>query len=234
MLLALLTLLAGAPDRVLVLELDAVGADPDTAAAVGRVVTAAAGEVDNLDVISSTEVKKLVELETQKQMAGCDDSSCLAELAGALGARAVLFGSVAKLGSTTTVTLSLFDSADGSVTRAFLDSRDLSALPTELRPRVRELLARVGGSSAGAPASAGPAPLFVGGAVSLGAGAIAAIVGGVITTLAELQVQTADLPGPQKTEAQSLGRIGLGVGLAGLVAAAVGGGFMAAAPTGGE
>ena len=43
-------------------------------------------------------------------MAGCDEgsTSCLAELAGAMGARLVLFGDLGKLGDTTVVSLNLF------------------------------------------------------------------------------------------------------------------------------
>lgn len=40
---------------------------------------------------------------------GCGDSSCLAEIAGAMGAEFVVFGDVGKLGETFVINLNLFD-----------------------------------------------------------------------------------------------------------------------------
>jgi hypothetical protein len=55
-----------------------------------------------LEVVTRSEVATLIGLERQRQLLGCSEGAenCMAELAGALGAEAVLVGEVAKVGST--------------------------------------------------------------------------------------------------------------------------------------
>jgi hypothetical protein len=77
-------------------------------------VAAAAGKDARLDVLTNEDVRKAVALEAEQQSVGCStEGSCLAELAGALGARAIIYGSVGTLGGTHILTLSLYDSAQG-------------------------------------------------------------------------------------------------------------------------
>jgi hypothetical protein len=140
-----LALLHQAPDtspvrRVLVLDVEAVGVSDDDAAATTRLVASAASEVSGIEVISANELRRLAALEADKMAAGCEDATCLAELAGALGAECVLFGSLSRLGTTTTASLSLYTAVDGHTERRSVDVTDLSQLPSAVRERTRDLL----------------------------------------------------------------------------------------------
>ncbi len=77
-----------------------------------------------LEVVTQREIQSLLGLERQKQLLGCNDSqgSCMAELANALGADAVLLGDVAKAGSRYQVNLTLIGSGDGRTLALFSDA----------------------------------------------------------------------------------------------------------------
>ena len=142
MLVALALLVTAADPRVLVLDLEAVGVEPAVAKSVDPLVLNGAA-VDGVTVISQSEIKAIASVEADKaQVTGCDSSACLAELAGALGARLVLFGSVSRLGSTTTVALSVYDNATSAIVRDSLAVTDVGALPATLPSRVRALVTK--------------------------------------------------------------------------------------------
>jgi hypothetical protein len=64
-----------------------------------------------LKVLTSQDVKQIVDVEAQKQILGCDQSSasCIAELVNAVGVDLVLYGDVGKLGESYVINLTLFD-----------------------------------------------------------------------------------------------------------------------------
>jgi len=130
--------------RLLVLDFSAEGdVPPGLVGTVNSLVSAELSTYPDLDVIANADVRRMVELEGARQESGCGDTSCLAELAGALGARLVVFGSVGKLGSATVVNLNLFDSVTAQSTgRQFVEVKDPSELSRALPPRVRRLLER--------------------------------------------------------------------------------------------
>jgi hypothetical protein len=215
--------LVAAP-RVLVLNLEPLGVEPEVARAIDPLVLHAVGEV-GVDVIAENEIQKIADVEASKAELGCDTSSCLAELAGAMGAELVLFGSVSRLGSTTTVNLSLFDNRSTRIERDALSVQDVGALPKELPARVKDLVARVTQPSRGTQApKPEPAlsPLFFVGAGGIGVGALAAVGGGVWLGINEAIIQDPAVAGASKQDAQTAGRIGLGVAVAGLAVAAAG------------
>lgn len=131
--------------RVLVLDLTDTGAlGPNVVSTItGRIVVTLA-DVPSLDIVSGDDVRRLAELEADRQTIGCDEASCLAELAGALGARYVVFGQVGRLGELLIVNLSLFDSEEAqSVGRASAEASNLESLPGAIGPALRKLLAGV-------------------------------------------------------------------------------------------
>ena len=103
-LLALLALLAAAPalaadqrPRLAILDLTANGASKELASAAGGV---AASELDRLGVfkvITSEAIRDMLAFEKQRQMLGCSDAGCIAELGGALGADYLVSGKVSRL-----------------------------------------------------------------------------------------------------------------------------------------
>lgn len=66
------------------------------------------------DVIGTSDIQQLIGLERQKALLGCSEgSSCLSEIGGALNAHRLLSGSIAKVGQTMVLNLTLLDSREG-------------------------------------------------------------------------------------------------------------------------
>jgi hypothetical protein len=164
--------------RVLLMDLVADGAPPETARSIGGLTAVQLAEDPTLTVISGEDVRSMAELEANKQSLGCQsDTSCLAEIAGALDAELVVFGRVGALGDSVLVTLNLFDVKKAvAVGRVSLQAKDLSLVPRLLAPRLRELFRPVltarygrelmvhdpeGFEIAAQPASKSPMPVVV-------------------------------------------------------------------------
>lgn len=114
-----------------------------------------------LSVITPSQIAAVMGMERQRELLGCAETSCTAELAGALGTEAIVVGSVAKVGDDFAVTLKALDSKTSKVItsasgrgkkeEAVLDS--LAQAATQIHD---ELLLRLRGQSpAGAAASRG-------------------------------------------------------------------------------
>ncbi len=125
--------------------------------------------LQGLGVITQQQISALVGLERQKQLVGCSDESCMAELAGALGVDAMITGSIGKLGAAYQVNLSIISAKDGQVLAAHsrklrgeeevLD--ELTAAARQMGPQVLTGLRRPAGAAPAPQASVtppGPAP----------------------------------------------------------------------------
>jgi hypothetical protein len=64
--------------------------------ALGQIVAEEAGRVHGYQLLSAAEVRAVVDQEANKQLAGCDETSCLAELAEALDAELVVSGRISE------------------------------------------------------------------------------------------------------------------------------------------
>ena len=146
--------------RTLVLKPDG-GPDDDTLMrAVEGLVAVGVGHVAALDVLSSKDVAQMLELEATRSQMGCTaNESCLAEIAGAIGAELVVFGDISHLGTLSVITLSLFDAAAGrSLGRVSVSVADTAQLVTVLPPALVELFAHAGTDRGFDPAPMNPAP----------------------------------------------------------------------------
>ncbi|MFH1810489.1 MAG: hypothetical protein ABIJ09_17240 [Pseudomonadota bacterium] len=134
---------ASAKKRLLLIDLEALAVDPATARIIDGLVTDAVHRHnDHIELLTTADMRQIVALESSKQNMGCSTETCLAELAGAMGARYVVFGQVGRLEELTLVQLNLFDSLDArSVGRKEIRTRSLSSLPDALQPAIDELLA---------------------------------------------------------------------------------------------
>ena len=96
----------------------------------------------NLELITSKDIQSMAALEADKRDMGCDDSnSCLAELAGALGARLVIFGDVGMLGPNLILGLNLFDSEEAkAISRIIVRTKDLGDFPDKLEASMVKFL----------------------------------------------------------------------------------------------
>lgn len=169
--LALLIVLATAQPKAVVLELKSTDVAPEQAALLTGLLTTELGNA--LEVVSAPGL-------------GCQDASCAPEIAGALGARVVVFGDVGKLGARYVANLSAYDSKEQKVgARASLQGATLEALADGLPAAVAKLTAPL------APASAGRARTPAPGAVESAALSSEAIanasavlcVGGIATSV---------------------------------------------------
>ena len=184
--------------RVLVLEPTSEVVDKPTLNTIASLMLVELSKNPGIDVISANDVKRMAELEGEKQRMGCADSSCLAELAGAMGARYVVFGDVGKLGTLIILNLNLFDSSKATaVNRTTVQASGAEDLPAKLGPGVRELVAPLFGATAPLPtpvaattpapvssssvASSGPSPALTWGLVGGGVGVL--VIGGVVDQL---------------------------------------------------
>jgi hypothetical protein len=100
--------------KLVVLQLKA-GQNLDEKAAAS-LTTVLAGDADQVGfaVVSQADVAAMLAFQKQRQMLGCTDDGCLAELGGALGADYVLSGEVALIGSRAHESLSLLDARTGA------------------------------------------------------------------------------------------------------------------------
>lgn len=229
-LFCVLALAAAEPQRVLVIDFEAVSVAAADADAATRIVAAAAASVDGIQVLSSADLRRIASFETERLQAGCaDDAGCMAELAGALNAERVLYGSLSRLGTTTTTVLSLYDAGTTTVARRSFDVSDMSALPPLLRKNTTALLSSSTSSSSTskrAPKAEAPAPVL--GVATLGGGLGVALLGGATALVAEYGfVQDKNGDGAQKPTWQIVGIGGVAVAGVGLAVAAVGGVLMA-------
>ena len=106
-----------------------------------------------------SDLRDLVELEGQKQVAGCDtsSSSCLGDLAGALGADLVLGTRAGKLDAVYVVSLQLYDArSTGNEGRTSVEAWSLAEASTKVGPAIDELLRKATGT---APSESSVAPL---------------------------------------------------------------------------
>jgi hypothetical protein len=105
--LALAALLAAAPagaadqrPKLAVLDLAANGASKELASAAGGVVASELDRLGVFKVVTSEAIRDLLAFEKQRQMLGCTDAGCMAEVGGALGVDLLVSGKVSRLAAT--------------------------------------------------------------------------------------------------------------------------------------
>jgi len=141
--------------RIAVLDVQYAGAgDRKTVEGLSALLASEVARRPSLTVIAGADLRALVGFERQKQLLGCTESSCIAELAGALGVAWLLSSEVSRVGSTWLLSLTLLDAnkavAQGRLTRkAYSDDQ----LVDETSNAVDELLKAL--PAAGAPVPRG-------------------------------------------------------------------------------
>ncbi|MDP2342802.1 MAG: hypothetical protein Q8O67_17735 [Deltaproteobacteria bacterium] len=123
--------------------------DENSATLLTELVANALGTEARLEVVSSADLRRQLEVEANKQSLGCDASatSCLAEIAGAMGAQVVVYGKLGALsdgdkGDVVILTLNLFDSTQGrAVGRIALRDVSLAGLGAQVDDGVARLVA---------------------------------------------------------------------------------------------
>lgn len=117
---------------------DAAVAPPPTAFA--PLVADAAGKLKGLEVITRTDLRNLMGLETEKQLMGCESDSCLAEISDALGADLVYFIGVEQLGESIVVSSTLHTTKAELIGRRIIRAESISAIADQIPAVVDDLV----------------------------------------------------------------------------------------------
>ncbi len=192
-----------------------------------------ASEIDRrpeVSVVRSAEINTMIGFEAQKQLLGCDDGGCLAEIGGALGVAFLVQTEVTQIGETYLLSLVLLDVEEARATRRVTrEVPNESKLIASLREAVAELMmdvATAGGATASPELLAGPrkrsSPLKW---IGLGLGGAAAVTGGILYggslgTYFHAKRAPAEVTRDQRDSAEARYPLGLGL-LGGGVALAV-------------
>lgn len=136
---------ADAPDpkgkAVAIIDLQPLGVDAKMAQILTEAVASQAAKVAGLKVVSKGDVRALLTLEKERQLLGCAEDKCQADVAKALGTDWILAGSLSRKNAEYSLVLKLLDvktaSALGKLDRKV---KDESALPDAARELTALLL----------------------------------------------------------------------------------------------
>ena len=128
--------------RIAVYQVAHAGIDDRVATVVTDSVVAELRKLEKTSVVGMDEIKAMLDLEAQKQLAGCSDASCIAEIADSLGVDGVVIGNVAVVGAGMAFGLKHIDQHSAQTlaqsTRR-IDSLDPADVLAAIGPEVQEL-----------------------------------------------------------------------------------------------
>lgn len=153
-------LAVAAPDtqpKIVVPAVTTYGVDHEVANVVTELLLEALLNRHGVRALGPSDMKDMLDSEQQKMAVGCDKESCMAEIAGAMGADRLISGSVGTLGSLFVVTLKLIDTKSAQVTsRSSRRFAKIEEVPEAMGPLVDDLLQSTAKARAPAIASLGP------------------------------------------------------------------------------
>ncbi len=101
---------AAEASKIVVMPLSPKRIDADVAAVLDDLLVVAVSKAGPYRVVGAREVNALLRAEGLKDKLGCNDVTCATEIGGALAARLIVIGSVARLGDEVHLSATLFDS----------------------------------------------------------------------------------------------------------------------------
>lgn len=127
--------------QLVVPTLSTTGVDEKVAPVLTELVLEALLTRHRLPALGPSDLKDMLNAEQQRQLLGCEDSRCLSELAGALGAARLVSGLVGRLGELYVVSLKLVDLSSAQVlSRASKRFARLEDAPEVMGPLVDALV----------------------------------------------------------------------------------------------
>jgi hypothetical protein len=170
--------------RVAVRGLLASSEDERLASVTTDAIVAELRKLTRLSVIGMDEVRALLDLEAEKQLVGCSDESCMAEIVEALGADVLIVGQVQKIGDGRVFGLKRLDARHPEAATQVnqqLDAEDAAVLAM-VGPAIEQLFpehpVKVGETRGVAPTlhlRLSPPPVPVWATVSVAAGGLVAL-----------------------------------------------------------
>ena len=143
--LSLMAALPGLAEKpkMLMMDLKATRVEEDIVSIITDLISTELTTHEEFEIITGADMRQMAELEAERQSLGCmDDSSCLAELAGAMG-RAWWFMAVSVNSVKILSVLNLFDSEKAkSAGRENIRATTLDTLPDQIPPAVAKLVSR--------------------------------------------------------------------------------------------
>lgn len=204
--------------RVLVLDLQGVDVDPAEAGLLRDAITSRLTRFEELDVVAQGELRRLLEVESSRELLGCDTTACRSEIADALGARYLVVGSLGGLGDGMVLNLTLLRGSSGdAVSRRTIHGATLDDIVRQLPPEVDALAAPL--------VEEPPPPLLWWSSLGAGALGVGALALGTVWAL-QLEGTLASAAGAPDGKQQALdqrlfalGTLGAGTALVGVGAA---------------
>jgi hypothetical protein len=106
---------SGRAMKIALLPLTPLGGVPkETAQLLGDALAGELRRRPGVSVLTQGDVSALLGVEKTRQMLGCTDSGCMAEIGGALGADRVVHGSLGRIGESLVVNVSALDPKRGA------------------------------------------------------------------------------------------------------------------------
>jgi TolB-like protein len=182
------------PRTLAILTLEAsLGVDPQLAGVITQTLAddlRAAGVFSR--ITTTQEIDNIMGFEQQKQLLNCESSSCMAEIAGALGVTHVLMGQLARIGARFVLNVRLFDVKRGQVVGSVTQhvrGESAEVVFDVLKPATLDLLGQAGflPKVASGPPAGGAAPLTHGTGARDGAQPTATQAVGAAATTKELR-----------------------------------------------
>ncbi|MBK7857238.1 MAG: hypothetical protein IPJ65_01185 [Archangiaceae bacterium] len=170
-----------------------------------------------INVRTRNDIAQVLDLERQKQLLGCDDAGCIAELVGGLGVDAVLSASVTHTEASWFATLRVLRARDGAELASASERFDGSAaLEKWMEAQADTFAEKLAPQPAAPPTPRLRTALFGAGAVALVAGVVLfAVSKADASTLANGTPTEAEIPGIAG-RGRVLQPLGLVLGIAGL------------------
>lgn len=137
-------LLAVAVIKLAVLDFSVSGVDPVLARNLSEVLLTECAAIGTYQVVGSSDIQALLGFEQERQLLGCGNDSCLAEIGGALGVEKLVVGTLGRVEDTYLLTLKLIDMRTARVeSRVAADVEGKAAkLIGAIRQKVPELFAK--------------------------------------------------------------------------------------------
>jgi hypothetical protein len=137
---------AGEPVTIGVMDFVGMrGVSQETADVIGDVIAQEISNLGDVEVVNKADIVSMLNLEKQRRLAGCSDSECFTEIAGALGMPWMVTGNVSWFGESYVLNLKLMDvralRVVGRVTRRVRGSEE--DLLDEIPEATEELFERV-------------------------------------------------------------------------------------------
>ncbi len=100
---------AGGENAVAVLDIQGTGIQADLLPTLTEILTAELAALGKYKVIAGRDVQSMLGFEKQKDVLGCTDAACLAEIGGALGVDRIVASHIGMVGSTYVVNIKLIN-----------------------------------------------------------------------------------------------------------------------------